>query len=154
MNDNIMNSKMVKGIIQPLPVDGNFNPDNWHVISPKEYLERIRKDGIDNIDNYIMINMGNETDEFKSEVEILESEETVDLLMLFEWVNDGFEIIGQSIDGDYLAATNSQVMIIPEDMHRVDIEYYDMDVPHFFFNFFTGKIHSKIFPPLNLLPKK
>lgn len=149
-----MNNNEVREIIQPLPLDDNFNPDNWHIISPKKYLERIRKDGIDNVGNYIMINMGNETDEFKSEVEILESEETVDLLMLFKWMNDGFEIIGQSIDGDYLAATNSQVMIIPEDMHRVDIEYYDMDVPHFFLNLFIGKIHSKIFPKLNFLQGK
>lgn len=149
MNDKKMNQDEMRMIVQPLPIEGPIDPTRIPLISPKKYLELARKQGLKSIGGYIIINPGNETDEFKSEVEVLESEETVDLLMLFGWVNDGFEIIGQSIDGDYLAATNSMVMIIPEDMHRTDIEYYDnMDVPNFLFKFLMGEITSKIFPPL------
>lgn len=152
MSVNEMKEQTAKTIIPELPLDGKFDPDNWYLYSPTEYLNLLRKDGHDNIAGYIMINMGNETEEFKSEVELLETDETIDLLMLFGWVIDGLEIIGQSIDGDYLAGTNKQTMIIPEDMHREDIEFYDMDVPHFLYKYLMGEIESKIFPKLDILP--
>ena len=55
-----------------------------------------------------------------------------------------FRIIGQTIDGDFLAATLEETWVIPKNLIETDIERYPLTILEFLIAFEAEEIHSKI----------
>ncbi|MHC5227430.1 hypothetical protein ACYSNW_04030 [Enterococcus sp. LJL99] len=84
--------------------------------------------------------------QFKKNCGFLASEETISESDLLSWQNEDFLVVAQTIDGDYIAGTKKETMIIPASLYRSDIESFDLPLCDFFIAYYKGKITSTILP--------
>ena len=54
--------------------------------------------------------------------------------------------MSRTIDGDYLAANNQQVVVIPKSFHLNDLEYFNMPMIDFWVALEKGEIDSQFLP--------
>lgn len=86
------------------------------------------------------------SNQFKENCAFLASEETISESDLLSWQNEAFLVVAQTIDGDYIAGTSKQTMVIPTSLYKIDIEYFPLPLCEFFIAYYKGKISSKILP--------
>lgn len=86
--------------------------------------------------------------QFETNVNYLLSEETVSPEELSSWKKNGFLVVAQTIDGDYIAGIEKQTFVIPVSLYKSDIETYDLTLSDFFISYSEGKIKSQILPKI------
>lgn len=84
--------------------------------------------------------------QFKENCAFLASEETISENDLLSWQKKDFLVVAQTIDGDYIAGTKKQTMVIPTSLYKSDLEYFPLPLCDFFITYYKGKISSKILP--------
>lgn len=55
-----------------------------------------------------------------------------------------YQLVAQTIDNDYILASNSQVLVIPSHLYRDDSETYDLTITTFFEQYIEGALPSNI----------
>lgn len=85
-------------------------------------------------------------EQFEQTIQYLASEETISLEDLAAWKDSEFLIVAQTIDGDYIAGTIQQTLVIPVSLYKADIEVFDLQLPDFFIEYTNGRLNSTILP--------
>lgn len=83
---------------------------------------------------------------FERSIDFLASPETLTPADIEAYQQEGFLLIAQTIDGDYIASTADKVLVIPVSLYKKDIEVYSMPITDFFIQFEEGTLHSAILP--------
>lgn len=83
---------------------------------------------------------------FEKNVAYLLADETISNQELLSWKKKNFLVVAQTIDGDYIAGTEEQTLIIPASLYKSDIETFDMTLGDFFTHYTDGTLPSKILP--------
>ncbi|WP_348920196.1 hypothetical protein [Enterococcus rotai] len=84
--------------------------------------------------------------QFEETIQYLASDETISLADLSRWQEHDFLVVAQTIDGDYIAGTNEQTLVIPVSLYKTDIEVYDLFLSDFFIAYFNNNLTSSILP--------
>lgn len=87
-------------------------------------------------------------EQFEQNVNYLASDETISSEEILNWKENGFLIVAQTIDGDYIAGTLDQTLVIPISLYKSDMEIYDFQLPDFFINYTNGTLGSAILPEI------
>lgn len=124
----------------------DFKKINEHLIDnqPTTFLNAVLAQTTEK-DAFFIFSQASES-QFEQNLQYLLSDETISLQELLNWKIKGFLIVAQTIDGDYVAGTESQTFIIPVSLYKSDIEIYDMPLGEFFSNYSRGTINSTILP--------
>lgn len=85
-------------------------------------------------------------EQFKQNATYLASKETLSLQMITSFETAGGLVVGQTIDGDYIAGDNHQTLVIPVSLYVADIEVFPLFLLDFFKAYTAGKIHSTLLP--------
>lgn len=115
-------------------------PDN----RPRTLLQTFTQHGLTNYQELLIF--GDYDQAFQKAVRFLASPETVSESDLAQWAAADFHVISQSIDGDYVAGTESETLIIPSSLYKNDIEHYQLPLIDFLIQYTEGQISSKILP--------
>lgn len=85
-------------------------------------------------------------EDFKQNAAYLASERTLSSQMIASFEAANGLVVGQTIDGDYIAGNNYQTLIIPASLYISDIETYNLFLLDFFKAYSAGEIDSAILP--------
>jgi hypothetical protein len=86
--------------------------------------------------------------QFVENCRFLASPETISEEELAQWRQKDFLVVAQTIDGDYLAGTIDQTLVIPVSLYKADIEFFDCFLTDFLIAYEKGSIVSRILPSL------
>lgn len=117
-------------------------PDN----RPLSLLKVLEQNGITNYDELLIFK--NADQPFREAVRFLASPETIAAADLTQWSAVDCHVIAQTIDGDYLAGTESVTFVIPSSLYKSDIERYDLPLIDFLIQYTSGQLSSKILPQI------
>lgn len=81
--------------------------------------------------------------QFQEEMTYLASDTTISQAFLDA---HHYHVVSRTIDGDYLAANNQQVVVIPKSFHLNDLEYFNMPMIDFWVALEKGEIDSQFLP--------
>ncbi|MBM7688141.1 hypothetical protein [Enterococcus ureilyticus] len=84
--------------------------------------------------------------QFEQNIQYLASEETISSEDVATWKKSEFLVIAQTIDGDYIAGTIHQTLVIPASLYKTDIEVFDLKLPDFFIEYTNNTLNSALLP--------
>ena len=125
----------------------DFNEVNQQLThrTPQAFLDLMQEQTQEDNPYFIFDSAIDQT--FEINVQYLESPETLTTAELTALKRDGFLVVCQTIDGDFIGGTLEETLIIPQSLYKSDIESY----PHFLSDFFAQYEQGLITSPL--LPK-
>lgn len=125
----------------------NFQTIKERVIDthPQSFLTAVLENKQDDDSTIIFSQLIEE--QFEQNVQYLASDETISLTDIAQWTENEFLVVGQTIDGDYIAGTTTQTFVIPISLYKSDMEIYNLFLTDFFIDY-TNKLVSSV-----LLPK-
>lgn len=109
--------------------------------SPTHFLELVKDNSLQNLTSYFIFN------NTKNEVSFFQT-----LKFLAEdaiWTKDelsNYTFIAQTIDNDYVLASEKQTLVIPYSCYKSDSELFEDNVFDFFSKQEQGLLHSNILP--------
>lgn len=113
---------------------------------PETFLRELQKRGITDYCDYLLFQDETTEMNFYQSLDFLCSATTLQKTDLSKLTD--FQIIAQTIDGDYLAADPTHTYVIPSSLNKNDIEVYPKPISQFLVAYTNGEIESSILAPI------
>lgn len=106
---------------------------------PTEILAYLKGQSIKDYNGYLLFNLDHKEETFFKNLSFLADEST--------WTKEGLDgqvLIAQTIDNDYLFATESSVTVIPYSFNKLDSEIFDLSIWDFLIAFEEKTLETSI----------
>ena len=116
-----------------------FLKEKSNTNNPDEVLAYLKEESIQDYNGYLLFNLDQKEETFFKNLSFLADEST--------WTKEALErqvLIAQTIDNDYLFATESSVTVIPYSFNKQDSEIFDLPIWDFLIAFEEKKLETSI----------
>lgn len=107
--------------------------------TPDGFLDALSKAQINSFHEYLLFGTSEKQALFLQNLAFLAEED----VWTAEELTD-YQLVAQSIDNDYILASNNHVMVIPSHLYRDDSETYEVTITPFFEQYLEGSLASNI----------
>ncbi|MGX7024184.1 hypothetical protein [Vagococcus hydrophili] len=106
---------------------------------PKDFLTLLKEKEISDYKGYLLFNLTNIESNFYQNLEFLKDDD----IWLQEELKD-YAIVAQTIDNDYVLATDTSVLVIPYSLNKKDSEFFELSSIDFFIQLEEKNLNSNI----------
>jgi len=117
--------------------------EKYPTVNDENVTELLRDNGIEDINDYLVFADEEDKEHFKETYHILQDQNTVELIL------DDINLIGQTIDGEYLLSDGHGILLSDVSFDKNMVERFEGMKPlQFLSDYVEGQIHSNVLAPV------